>query len=237
MTTYNDIKGATELVEKYKADFETIDNSIAELEKRKLDLQGMLDNTIDKFKLESIEKNANNKHSLNLVNQYLKEAKQRKDELVREADKNLVDEAKQVILDHVESVKNNHNDINKMIAECLYEARILQQEMDKLNQEELQKINNLLNDLSPYFGDEAEFRKKTGGRNQAQYITHGLKKVFTQFPETAYYVRGLITRYSGAQEPGMFYKADYEQRFNKLIGVNINEVRASIETRRNIPMV
>lgn len=224
MTKYNDIKGATELVNKYKDDFDTIESSIAELENRRTELEGKLDDSNDKFKLESIEKNAKTKQSLNLVNQYLKEAKQRKEELVKEANKSLVSEAKALVKEHRENVKNNHNDINKKIAESLYQARALQKEMDKLEYEELQKINSFITDLSPYFEDEAEFRKTKGGMNQSQFIKYDLisggSSIFTKFPEPVYYVKGLVKPYKNARmETNNRYEVDSEARYNKLFGV------------------
>lgn len=149
MTNYNNIKGATELVNKYKEDFKTIDDSIAELESRKVELEGKLDDSNNKFKLENIAKDAKTKHSLNLVNQYLKEAKQRKEELVKETNKNLVSEAKALVKEHAESAKHNHNDINKKIVENLYQARELQKKMNALDSLERKKINDFIADLSP----------------------------------------------------------------------------------------
>lgn len=235
MTNYNNIKGATELVNKYKEDFKTIDDSIAELESRKVELEGKLDDSNNKFKLENIAKNAKTKHSLNLVNQYLKEAKQRKEELVKEANKNLVSEAKALVKEHAESVKHNHNDINKKIVENLYQARELQKKMNALDSLERKKINDFIADLSPYFSDESEYRKTTGGRSQAQFITHDIatqRNIFTRVPEAAYYVQGLTKPYLGAREkPNLSYRSTAVEDFNKLFGVDVDEIKESIEAR------
>lgn len=233
MTNYNDIKGATELVNKYKEDFETIDSSIAELESRKVELEGKLDDSNNKFKLENIEKNAKTKHSLNLVNQYLKEAKQRKEELVKEANKNLVSEAKALVKEHAESVKHNHNDINKKIVEHLYQARELQKKMNELDSLERQKINDFIADLSPYFSDESEYRKTTGGRSQSQFITHDIAtkgSIFTRVPEAVYYVKGLTRPYLNARiEAPIRYSDTSEQDFNDLFGVNREAIMSKTE--------
>ncbi|SJN20357.1 hypothetical protein FM115_01525 [Marinilactibacillus psychrotolerans 42ea] len=235
MTNYNNIKGATELVNKYKEDFKTIDDSIAELESRKVELEGKLDDSNNKFKLENIAKDAKTKHSLNLVNQYLKEAKQRKEELVKETNKNLVSEAKALVKEHAESAKHNHNDINKKIVENLYQARELQKKMNALDSLERKKINDFIADLSPYFSDESEYRKTTGGRSQTQFITHDIatkRNIFTRVPEAAYYVRGLTKPYLGAREKAnLSYSSTVVEDFNKLFGVDVDEIKESIEAR------
>lgn len=220
--TYTDIKGATELINKFKENFDTMENSIVELENRKQELEKQLGTSTNRFKLSNIEKSTKTKQELNLINQYLKEAEQRKEELTSEANSTLVKEAKSILTKHVNEVRGNHNDLNRKIVECLYEARTLQKEMDIEEAKERKKINSFIADLTPFFNDEEAYRKTAWGKTQVQDINEVIarKTVFAQVSEPVYYVKGLTRPYTMARsDTGLRFEVNSEQRFNEYFGV------------------
>lgn len=220
--TYTDIKGATELINKFKENFDTMESSIVELENRKQELEKQFGTSTNRFKLSNIEKSTKAKQELNLINQYLKEAEQRKEELTSEANSTLVKEAKSILTKHVNEVRGNHNDLNRKIVECLYEARTLQKEMDIEEAKEREKVNSFIADLTPFFSDEEAYRKKAWGKNQVQDINEVIarKTIFVQFSEPVYYVKGLTRPYTMARsDTGLRFEENSEQRFNEYFGV------------------
>lgn len=196
MTDYKDIKGASELVNKHQKAFETINTSIKELEAKKEALQGKLDNSDERFTVESIEKNAKTKQEYNLIGQYLKEAYIQKDNLSKESEAKAYLEARKILKEHKANTQFSQNHLNKAIVEHLYSIRALRKELSRLEQEEHRKVASFVDDLKPYMVDEDTFRQKNGGAEHLYILEREVfgynREIFHAVPEISYRTRGLF---------------------------------------------
>ncbi len=225
MTNYNEIKGASELVKKYEATYKVINNSIAELEKQKVELESGLDNSENQFTLESIEKNSKTKQRLNMINQYLKEAKSKKAELDKQTTNESYDKVKTILADNLKENAGKHDDINKQIIENLYKSRFLYRELLKLNAEENERVKAFIEDMSPFFVDIDTFRQHHAG--QAPYdllqseTMKGRTLRFNTVPQPAYYVSGLLK--PAIENRDMTKPYGTMDEYNKMFGVDVAE--------------
>ena len=223
MTKYETIAGAEELVKKYEEEFSVINNSIAELEKRKMKLEKSLDDSRERFTIESIEKNATAKRDLNLINQYLAEAETQKANIAKQVSTTVFDEAIAVLSEHGKTSVYKLNGMNKAIAEHLYQIRAIYAEMARLEQVEQSKVAAFYEDLKPFFEEEQDFIKRNAGRNILSRLKEvsfkGNGRIFHVMPEQSYLVKGALkadTSLQGinlpkAQELDALYQVDVEQ--------------------------
>lgn len=196
MENYSEIKGAVELIEKYKQPYEIIISSINELEEKKEKLKNQLDDSIDRFTVKSIEKNSKTKRDLNLIDQYLKEAYNQKENMLKESKAKAESELISILKNHKNEIFYSQNDINKKIAELIYEARGLYKEFLKREQEENKKINDLIEAVVPYLDDEDTYRKNNGGQDALSKVRlavlGGGGRLMHIIPEKSYRVQGLL---------------------------------------------
>lgn len=195
MTAYKNILGAEALVNKYAEEFSVINNSIIELEAKKAELESQLDSSRERFTVESIEKNAATKRDLNLIIEYLGEARGQKEKIINEISGKVFDDAVEVISNHAKKSVYEHNNINKAIAEHIYQIRALYGELIRLETAEQGKIAAFAEDLKPYFESEEDFAAKNQGRSILSRLKEvGLRagKIFHVIPEQSYYVKGAL---------------------------------------------
>lgn len=232
MAIYSDIKGAAELVEKYKDEFTTINDSIKQLEERKAKLQEQLDSSKERFTLESIEKNANTKRDLNLVNQYLSEAKEQRAKLEKEIAPKAYEEARAVLSEHREVAWKKADHINKQIIEHLYIIRDLHKEQQAIDQEEQRKVRVFVNDLMPYLEDEETFRRKNGGQSPHHTLRaqafHNRKNIVGSVPEKAYGVAGLL-QFDSEIRGSIVGRAPQPKELNERYNVDVEKAKKQAE--------
>ena len=234
--TYENIKGAKELVKKYEDEFKLIDKSIQELKKRKKNLEEDLGNSSERFTLDSIEKNSKKKHELNLVNQYLKEADLQRNELVKEAHKTSYNETKEVLSNHWDEVYYSKNHINKAIVEKLYEIRELSKVLTQAEREENGKVETFIKDIFPYLPETHSTRGAMNEYGYIQDLKHSATRATRQFihkvPETSYLVKGLLTpndelkkeRTTPPSKLNEMYKVDHDEVIKRVEEMDDGEV-------------
>lgn len=226
MTTYKNINGAEALIKKYEEEFSIINNSIAELETKKAELESQLDGSRERFTVESIEKNAATKRDLNLITEYLVEANEQKSRIINEISGKVFDEAAEVISKHAKKSVYEHNGINKAIAEHLYKIRALYGELVRLEQVEQGKIGAFVEDLKPYFESEEEFAAKNQGRSILSRLKEvGLRagKIFHVIPEQSYRVKGALKADNGLSSMTL----PKETELNQLYQVDVETAKKS----------
>ena len=236
--TYENIKGAKELVKKYEDEFKLIDESIQELKKRKKNLEEDLGNSSERFTLDSIEKNSKKKHELNLVNQYLKEADLQRNELVKEAHSTSYNETKEVLSNHWNEVYYSKNNINKAIVEKLYEIRELSKKLTQAEREENEKVTSFIKDIFPYLPETHSTR---GAMNEYGYIqdltnvaTRSTRQFIHKVPETSYLVKGLLTPNDELKKE----RTTPPNKLNELYKVDHAEVTKRVgEMNEEVPLV
>lgn len=163
MTKYEDIKGASELVNKYKEEFGLIDDSLNKLRERKKELEDEIGNDSERFTMESIEKNAKTKQELNQIKQYIKEAETQKENLIHKTHLNSYNEVVNVLKGHRKEVWNKHEQKNHEIINLLERAESIYNELLEEERAENRKGRAFIREMQPYLADRNPAGSKIGG--------------------------------------------------------------------------
>ncbi|PRY81016.1 hypothetical protein [Alkalibacterium olivapovliticus] len=153
------IKGAENLLTMASEPIKDIQNSIEELESEKQRLTEQLDTSDNQFSMEVVKKNKAIESDIHQIENTLKRAKQRKEELLIGNADNVYNESKKLLKAFKDDLNDQHKADNQRIISMIDEVRAIYQSFKEEDKKHSADVADFIDKISPYLDprNKAEF--------------------------------------------------------------------------------
>lgn len=214
---YKNIKGAEQLVKELHAPLESINADIAELEKKRDELEAQLDKSENRFKLDVVKKNKSIQSELDLINRILNEAKVERERIIKDSMDKAYEKAEKIIREYKKEIYHSKKAENAAMIKKIYEIREIFKGLVEEEERVSEEISQFINDISTFIEDEPGIggtqSKLSQLMQQADTHTYGFSalKLFDVFKESDYGIKGLLKK--------EYHTSQSEEESNRKYGV------------------
>lgn len=174
------IEGAKAFIEKLSEPVKEIENDIKELEQELDRLKSSLDTSENQFKMETVKKNNAIQNDIQLTQDVLNKAQQRRQELVNGKATETYKRTQSLINAHKKAMREQHVQENQEIIQAIDKVRELYTQMKEQDTAYRNELLQFVDDVAPYL--DANDRPELGAYgNQESALTQSL---YNQNPST-----------------------------------------------------